>query len=544
MKLKHIIILISISIFFCGCKKFLEENPYSVLSTNNFYKTATDAELAITGLYDILNAQSIQGQTNHPLWGKGMQYLTNSGVDEVTANTNTLASDPNALALWNHTYTAENPNIWNIYFAFYAGINRANFIIERVPAISMDEERKKQIVAEAYYMRGMFYFYLGWLWGGVPLETSTVPNLTSPRATLKEVLQQAEADLKKAYQALPPRNPQAGRVNKYSAGGFLAKLYLYEASCKENNAGQNLNFPLNSFDWVDPALCYQQALTVCQDIYSNSSYTLLRPFSYLFLSATEATARNENMMVVQTGTGGTLESFLYPSYAGPVGNYLTMGGTLNMVRPVKEGYLRYNANDGRKNGYSGYLSSTTNFTTLNGHKYYTPDPINAQLTNLCINKWREDDAAARQSRGISPFGGETDFALLRFGDILLMFAEAKFKTGDEPGARALFHELRLRACSDDATKVNAITTVYLKSDFMAELLDERSRELMAEGWRRFDLIRFGKIKSVIAALDASFFFNGGDIQSVKTNFQDYKIWFPIPSRDIATNPNLIQNPGY
>jgi hypothetical protein len=544
MKLSYLILLASIAVSFSGCKKFLEENPYSVLSTNNFYKTATDAELALTGLYDILNAQSIQGQANHPLWGKTMHYFTNSGVDEVTANTNTLASDPNALALWNHSYTAENPNIWNTYFAFYAGINRANFIIEKVPAISMNEDRRKQIVAEAYYLRGMFYFYLGWMWGGVPLETSTVPNTTSPRATLKQILEQSEADLKLAYQGLPSRNPLVGRVNKYCAAGYLVKLYLYQASCKENNVNQNLDFPLNSFDWVNPAACYQQALTISQDIYTNSGYTLLRPFNQLFLSATEAAARAENIMIVQAGSGGTQESFLYPSYAGPVGNYLTMGGTLNMVRPVKESYLRYNANDGRRSGYSGYISTTTNFTIVNGQKYYTPDAINAQLTNVCINKWREDEASARTARGISPFGGETDFALLRFADVILMFAEAKFKTNDEPGARALLSEIRLRACADDVVKANLITTAYRKTDFMAELMDERSRELVAEGWRRFDLIRFGKIKSVIASLDAAFFFNGGDVQSVKTNFQDYKIWFPIPSRDRATNPNLIPNPGY
>ncbi|MVN90595.1 RagB/SusD family nutrient uptake outer membrane protein [Mucilaginibacter aquatilis] len=530
----------------CGsCKKFLDQKPYSLIAPENFFKSANDAELAITGVYDVMNAPSIQGYGNQALWGRGMHYLTNLGVDDLTQDVRYTTAIPDLMPFYDYTYTADNPNLWYAYFSLYAGINRANFVIERVPTIDMNATRRAQIVGEAQYMRGMFYCYLAWLWGGVPVTTSTNPEITTPRLPVQRVLQQAEADFKAAYNVLPARSTIIGRVNKYTAAGFLAKLYLYEASCKQNNVSQSLNFALNSFDWVNASEAYTQALNWAKDVYDNSGYKLIRPFNYLFLAATEAAARDENMMIVQAGTGGSQEIILFSYLAGPRGNYRTNSGTYGWLRPHRETYLRYNANDGRISTMSGYLNTTTNFTTINGFKYYTPEPISTStIGTLCVNKWREDDPNAKLARGIDTFSGETDFAILRFADIILMYAEAKFQTGDEAGARALLREIRLRACGDDVAKTTTVTTAYFKTDFMTELLDERGRELLAEGWRRFDLIRTGRIRTVLNGLSTGNMFPGHDINLIKANFQDYKIWYPIPSRDIATNTNLVQNPGY
>lgn len=92
--------------------------------------------------------------------------------------------------------------------------------------------------------------------------------------------------------------------------------------------------------------------------------------------------------------------------------------------------------------------------------------------------------------------------MLRFADIVLLYAEALYKTGDESLARELVEEVRERACTDTDGKLNesalnAMNSAYYKTDFMEELLDERSRELCVEGWRRIDLIRTGKMTEVI-----------------------------------------------
>lgn len=545
--MKHIFIAgIALTLLFStGCKKFLKEKTYSTLQTDNFYKSASDAELAITGVYEILNAVNVQNQGNQPMWGRGMQYLTTMGCDEMIGDVTFMSADITFVTLSNYTWTSENTQLWYTYFALYAGINRANFVIERVPSIDMDPVRRGEVVAEARFFRGLYYTYLGWLWGGVPLADSSVVEPTSPRASLEQIMKHAEADFLYAFNNLPARNKFAGRVNKYTAAGFLAKLNLYIASCKENNVGQSLNFPLNNFDWVDKEAAYTNALQYCQEIYTKSGYTLIKPFNYLFLAATEAAARNEHMLIVQAGSGGNQDFIVYSFLAGPAGSYNTTGGTYGWVRPVREAYNRFNSNDGRRGmSFSGQMASNAASEVINNFKYFIPAAIVTNLSNLNICKWRLDDPKDRLNRAVPAWAGDVDYGVLRYADVLLMFAEAKFKTGDETGARDLLKELRLRACNDDQAKVATITTAYFKADFMQELLDERSRELLGEGWRRFDLIRTNKLKSVVANLDPSAMFPREDVATVKSNFADNKIWYPIPSREISTNGNLVQNPGY
>ncbi|MDR3262467.1 MAG: RagB/SusD family nutrient uptake outer membrane protein, partial [Tannerella sp.] len=118
----------------------------------------------------------------------------------------------------------------------------------------------------------------------------------------------------------------------------------------------------------------------------------------------------------------------------------------------------------------------------------------------------------------------------------------------------------------DAGLAETLKTSYYKPGFMDELLDERSRELCGEGWRRIDLIRTARMTTVIANLktpsvepaapdyylnkpqDAPlgkyYYWNAYTIQPVVDNFAPYKIWYPIPKGEKSVNPNLEQNPGY
>lgn len=549
MKRLHLIIIIfTLFTTISSCKKgFLEEKPYSFVDTENFYKTAQDAELALTGVYDILTARYVQGVGSAGTWGRGMQYLTTMGCDELIVDPSKTSSNQGIIDMFpvaNYTYTSQNTVLSNAWFYLYAGINRANFIIERVPGINMNAARRSEIIAEAHCLRGLYYLYLGWLWGGVPLAQSSASDFTAPRSSLEEVMQQAESDLKYAYDNLPDRNSvDLNRLNKYTAEGYLAKLYLYLASCKEYNVGATLGFPLNSFSWVNQNEYYSKAFAACEDVYLNSGYTLIGNFNYLFLGATEQEARKEHIMIAPFGGAGTNYNYYY-YLAGPSGSYLTVGGTGGLIRPVREAYKRFNSADGRMNSFSGTMSASASSLLINGVKYFVPQPVSGSLSNICINKWRECDPNARTAQGLPAMGGETDWGLLRYADVILMYAECKYKTGDEAGARQLVAQVRKRAVSNDETKLATLTSAYNKPDFMDELIDERSRELLAEGWRRFDLIRTGRLKSVVADLDESKMFPTENVTIVKENYADHKIWYPIPFVELSTNPNLIQNKGY
>jgi hypothetical protein len=542
--IKQALVLFLSFTFLIACNDFLEEEAYSFVAPQNFYKTANDAELALNGVYDILNTNNVQGQGNYHTWGRGMHYLTAVGNDELIVDN--TSSEIDYIAYSNYTYNSETTTGSYTWMFLYAGINRANYLLERVPAIDMDTVRKNEILAETHFLRGLYYFYLGWLWGGVPIVTQAEAPLDAPRNSLKEVMQFAEDDFKIAYQTLPSRNRKVGRVNKYTAAGFLVKLYLFLGSCKEYNVGSFSNFELNSFQWVNKDEMYDKALLLCQEIYTNSGYSLIRPYRDLFLAATEEHARSELMMIVQAGPGGNGEYILSAYLSGPKGSVVTNGGTYGRMRPLKDLYNKYSADDPRRaHNMTGSLNTTTNYTIINGLKYFIPDAINSSFSNLNLGKYREASPDSKTSRGIPNWAGETDFGILRFADIVLTYAELKYKKGDEAGARELVKEIRRRACDDDETKLNAITTAYYQADFMKELLEERARELCGEGWRRFDLIRTNQLQQVINNLSTTgSTMNVQNVPEIKANFQDYKIWYPIPIREIETNHSLIQNPGY
>lgn len=541
-----------------SCTSFLVEEPYSFASGKTLFENQANAELALTGVYDILNAQNVQGTGNHPLWGRGMHYLTNMGCDELIGSLNEM-SDAQGKMMLNYSYNSESSYVSDAWFALYAGIDRANNIIKYVPSIAgMDSTRKVQMLAEAHFFRGFYYSYLAWLFGGVPLPLEPNSNAYAAREPLSNVFGQIIADLNVAAHDLPARNIITGRVNRYTAQTMLAKVYLYLASCKENQVGKDLDNPLNQFDFVDQVNCYQKCLTLCDSVYHNSGYSLHPNYNYLFIADTKqlkAEILKEDLMMVNAGSGGSSEYLLFSYLSGPQGNITTNGGNYGNLRPLGELAERYDlTNDARAiQNISGNTSSalTQSILTI---KYYSTVAVNAAGNNYCLDKFRQSDPVGRTALGIPTWASTLSFPLLRFADVILMYAEASYKVnGNATEARNLLLELRTRAAQLDATKAYILTQNYYRADFMQELSDERSRELCAEGWRRFDLIRWGKLTDVVSALYTSnvngikpnyYYWNTLYASVIQGNYAPYKIWFPIPKRELETNPNLVPNFGY
>ena len=168
-----------------SCEDFLKEQPYSFASGDDFYTSETNAELGLTGVYNVLNVGSIQSQGNQPLWGRGIHYLMMHG-DEVVGNlTDISAADHKEIA--SMSYNSETTFVSDAWFALYVGINRANNIIKYVPSIEMDSTRKSQIVAEAHFFRGFYELYLTWLFGAIPLPVNPTGDSYVPRSSPKDV---------------------------------------------------------------------------------------------------------------------------------------------------------------------------------------------------------------------------------------------------------------------------------------------------------------------------------------------------------------------
>lgn len=552
MKTTIFSLLLSVGLL-CGCSDFLEEDVYSFASGETLFDTPENAEMALTGVYDAMNANSIQGNAPYALFARNMFVLSQAGCDEMIGRTDFIPL-ADFKPFCNYTYNSESRFLADAWFALYAGIYRANNVIEKLPSVAMDETRKQEMILEARFLRGFYYTYLAWLWGGVPTPLSTTADAKLPRSSVQDVYTIILNDLKAAYQGLPARNTYDSRANKYTAAAMLAKVDLYLAACKENNVGAALNFSLNSFDWVDSQACYEEAKTLCADICNNGGYILHSEYGYNFIADNVALKKEqikEALMVATFGKEGS-KYFFYTHLTGPAGNVNTNGGGAGWFPAMGELASLYNKSDVRYKQNIGGAYHTTK-TTIEGVEYYVPVNLYGSGSNTFLTKFRQSSPTARSAAGIPTYLSTLNIPLIRLADVWLMYAEATYKTGDETEARKLLEPVRLRAAKGNATLANDLAVAYQKADFMDELKDERSRELCAEGVRRFDLIRWGKLESVVNNLQSDpvtgltpnvYFYNERLAKSVKDNFQPFKIWYPIPKREMEVNTNLVQNPGW
>ncbi|WP_262249925.1 RagB/SusD family nutrient uptake outer membrane protein [Parapedobacter soli] len=522
-----------------SCTDVLDTKPYSFTSVDKFYNTAQDAELALTGCYSLLNTIAVQGTAGGPTFRSTLLHALYTGNDEnVTRDGYT---DVNLSQYGLLSVTSQMQSLNNMWFALFAGINRTNYLINNIDNVPMDPVRRAEVKGEALFLRALYYMYTAKLFGGVPVYTHYLQDETAQRQPLKEVYDQIIADYREAYQLLPHRAGMAARANKWSAGGMLAKVYTYLASAKKYGTGQQLSQALNKFDWVDVNATYAQAKIVIDDIIANSGYKLTANYDYLFRETTQAWQFEECMFVIESSTSPVDGNYnLWINFLVPTGPQTTGAGS-GTSRPLGEMYYRYDARDPRRShNLSATMPAGSAKETIEGVPYYKPNALANPNTGVyCIAKFRMRDpvgkaTAASVSTGNTP--------LLRYADILLLSAEVEQHVGNEQGARDRLREVRKRVITDEVL-LDQLTTVYKRDVFLDELLEERSRELCFEGWRRIDLIRFNKFETELMKLTNNRGFYNSNVPAIQANWKPYKIWLPIPRNEIEISP-IEQNEGY
>jgi len=290
MKNKIFILLfvIIVSGLFSGCTDYLDTKPYSTNTVDKLYTSADGAELGLTGCYNVLNS----------IFWWDIPFMMNGGTDELIKSPG--LSRPGLLQVSTYAYESQNPTVQEAWTLLFKGVSRANFLLDNVGKIDMDDARKQEILGEGHYLRGFFYFYLAVNFGGVPIYDSPIQEATVPRSSLEDVYNFIIDDLTWAYENMNDRNTRdPERANKWSAAGYLAKVYTYLASCKINNVGADLNFDLNSFSWVDENDMYKKAKAITDDIIEKSGYSLIENYDYLFRETTELFKDQGSLFVVQ-----------------------------------------------------------------------------------------------------------------------------------------------------------------------------------------------------------------------------------------------------
>lgn len=544
--MKQTIYLISIACLLmlnsCDDAAFLNKAPYSFTSPENYYQTLSDFEGAVTGCYQGINNRTLlSDDVSYGTYNSGLQFMLSAGNDELIINSGGGGKDYEKFATL--LYTPENDAIEDFWKAYYAGIMRCNYLISKAKSVNLDDqERLDDIVGEAHFLRAFYYYHFALLFGGVPMNTEPVSSLTSPRVSLERLYTELILpDLELAYSVLPETPSIAGRACKYSAAGYLGVIYNYLASCKRNSVGGSLKLDLNKFDWVNEEQASSDAKMYLAEIIGK--YQLIDNYDYLFRETTKSYQQQECLFSSEESESITEQ---YPNVARlfcPGGNTTVYGGGWQMHRPVYEFVLSYDSSDKRlAHNVTNVYTAKSETETIDGVEYYVPLPSpSANYWRNCASKYRHMNPAQKV---IPTWASGISIPLLRYADVLLQYAEAiYFSDGDEVEARQYFTPIRARSVVD-TVDVSVLNVAYYKVDFIEELLDERKRELCFESKRRIDLIRFGKMQEVIFALDPDASSNNSRVKDLQENWADYKIWFPLPQREIDLNRNLIQNDNY
>jgi starch-binding outer membrane protein, SusD/RagB family len=542
------LIVISFILMFLSCQDnaFLNQAPYSFTSPENNYKTENDFKMALAGCYETLNTSQITGGMWVPdgTYARGLFYMLQGCSDEVVATNSAISCD-----FVKASYLPSNVNLLYLWQSYFVGISRCNYLLDKIENVSLLPELKTQIIGETRFMRAFYYYHLSSLFGAVPLNTSSTPEIKAPRASLESVYGLILDDLNFAYQNLATSAIYKSGASKWTAGAYLGMVYNYLASSKRYNVGVSLltQNPLNSFDWVNADVYSTQSVVVLSDVVNNGPYVLLpkEQYSYLFRESTKATQYQECLFLSEWSDQYSDRFASITEQLTPTGSS-TYGGSWGRMIPTFDLYTSYFEGDIRRDqSITGRYETTSVKETIENIGYWVPRnaiPLTSQL-QWCTGKFRLAVPGTYSNHTINDCS--LNYPLMRLADVKLQLAEALYFTGNETEARAILREIRQRVVDTAKTTLDDLNLAYNRTDFVEELLDERRRELCFESKRRIDLIRFDKTTQVIEGmpLEGNSLVKSG-LTTLKDNWSYYKIWLPIPQTELDLNASLIQNAGY
>jgi hypothetical protein len=481
-----------------SCKKALQETPYSFYSPENFYKNESDAKAAINGVYAELYTYDLYLQ---PFWN--ITILDDdhvSGADWFLGTTG--AGNPQAYFGWQAPW-----------IGCYTIIARANTVLENVPSITnMDADVKKRILGEAYFLRGWAYFQLVQLYGGVPLRLKSLsaenPEVNVPRATVKETYDVVISDFKSAETNLFPlghaKAGEAGRVNQGVAKAFLAKTYLTMASGAatgnvtvrggtDNGYYTYAKNVVAGHEGMDSKALYTLARDKAAEVITSNLYALTPSWKDLWSIA----GRNSKEQMWE------LQSLAGTAFINNLSAYFPARSTFGQgaVWTTNNHYNDYDIEDKR------VLDGIThNYTTLQGTNIFYPfaqsalyKVVNGVTYNNSNTATSERAYTIKYSAVADPTVANSDafFPLLRYSEVLLMYAEAENEVnGATTAAYDALNTVRFRSYPTTGSPAVPVPSAYAPAgmtpeQFRSYVLAERARELDLEGIRRFDLIRWG-----------------------------------------------------
>lgn len=522
MKAKLFLILLVIFLF-AACKDILNTTPQDFVTAEQYYTNEGELQSALAGVYDRL------GDVN--LYARGMtcsfvfsdEFFMKGRTSGIVAN----IIDASTLEINRH---------WEV---IYAGIERANMLLDNMGnAKGVSKEKLNEIRGQALFLRAYYYFLLVDEFGSVPLKltsTKSPGEKPLPGSSIKVIYEQIVKDMKEASQLVKPISSYGynTRITKTTVQGILARVYLTMAGA-----------PLYDISKYGDAAKYADSVII------SGLHALNPDFKQIFINhSKEIFDTRECLWEVEfkgTSQGEIKEGGMIGSYNGISCSNIDTGYASDYVHATAKLYNAYETADTRRD----WTVATFRFVTSGSTVVRTPW-LATQIYERSVGKWRREYETTLPR---AQYNNGTNWPLLRYADVLLMYAEASNQVtpSPTPAAYKALNMVRRRAYGKDVNTINTAvdaTENMTKQDFNDFIINERLRELAFEGLRKHDLIRWGIYVStmqsqanIYAASMPSALKDPAIAQARRVTSR--AVLFPIPNSELATNRNMKQNPGW
>jgi hypothetical protein len=512
-----------------SCNKKLDVLPTNDITSATVYSTPTGYKQAFAKVY---GSFALTGNVG-PAGDDNTKDV--KGIDEGTSDFLRLfwkaqeLSTDEAVIAWgdvgiqdfhNMNWSAANPFLKGLYYRSLYQVTLANDFIRQSADDQLssrgisgaDADKIRQFRAEARFLRAFQYWVLLDLYGSVPLVTETdLIGVTIPKqADRKTLFNYVESELLAIEPALAaPKSNEYGRADKAADWALLARLYLNA----EVYTGTQKN---------KEAIDYSSKVI-------GAGYSLITNYPFIMLADNNLNT-SENIFTIN------YDGLRTQSYGGTT--FLThapVGGSESASNfGISGGWGGARTTKALPNlfpDYTGAADKRSQFYTA-GQNLEIKDQ-GAFTDGFAVTKYRNvtRTGAVGQSLDFS----DVDFPLFRLSEMYLIYAEATLRGGAGGNAATALGYINLIRTRAYGNASGNVTAGALTLNF---ILDERARELYWEGFRRTDLIRFGRFTTATYLWP----FKGGVAGG--RSVEDFRNIYPIPTDDITANPTLKQNPGY
>ncbi len=521
-----------------SCKKSLLPKPYSLFTTANYFSDESEAYAATLGVYDAMSSQNA--------YGAYLSFITDNDTDISQTSGIDLVTDYRVIC--HYQGTAQTPGFYTMWSALYAGIDRANLVIQQIPAMALytsgtaaQKTDLNRMLGEAKFLRGFYYSELVRLWGDVPFKltpSQTGEDFKLPRTNRYTIYTQIIKDMQDAAAVLPTSLPTDERICKWGAEAILARVALSAGGYSESQTGQMLR-PANYLDY------YKLAQTEINDIMAQNLYKLNPSYAQVFKNQCQGVLEpTESMFEVAfynaagSASGGNWLGVIYGTPLTAAGIYAVTNGRELALRPF---WQTFATGDLRRD-----FSIAT--YTINATGAQVPLAINTRSDETwTAAKWARqyqvNDILERASTNINT-------VIMRYSDLLLLRAEVENELNGGPDQLAYdaINMVRRRAYGQPVgTADPAVDLAGLNyTSFFTAVQNERAWELCFEGERRSDLIRWNILgPTLLATKQATLAIRSNFNYTASTNYVEGKSeLYPIPANERDINPNIGQNNGY